>query len=115
MSMQGTTRKSRFSNKVEKIFWTITLLLPVIVYLTIYSKTGASAPSFFAFLETFSPFPYVANIFDSITEKVFGETFALTNYLSYMVGVELFHIFYDVVVFIPRLAHKWISKAVQDD
>lgn len=115
MAIQSNTRKSRFSNKVEKIFWTVTLALPLIVYLTIYSKSGSSAPSFFSFLETFSPFPYVSNIFDSVTETVFGETFALTNYLSYMVGVEIFHIMYDVIVFIPRLAHKWISKAVQDD
>ena len=34
---------------------------------------------------------------------------ALTTYLTYFVIVELAHLIVDVLLFIPRLAHNWMS------
>lgn len=111
--MSSTTKK-RTAYKLDKIFWFIVSLLPVLVYLFI-NKENPSAENFFVFLEGFSPFPFISDIFDSVTQSAFNTTFAINDYLAYVIGVEIFHVMFDVVVFIPRLAHKWIEKAVQDD
>lgn len=40
---------------------------------------------------------------------------SIISYIVYVVNIELIHIAFDVIVFIPRLCHKWVGKAVQDD
>lgn len=47
-------------------------------------------------------------LFDSYNQSI-------VYYLSYCVNIEIVHVLFDVLVFIPRLAHKWIGKAVQDE
>ena len=112
--MISRTTKTRTSYKIDKIFWFIVSVLPILVYLTI-NKRNPEAPGFFVFLDSFSPFTFVSDIFDEVTQAAFKTTFAINKYLAYVAGVEVFHVMFDVVVFIPRLAHKWISKAVQDE
>lgn len=112
--MISQTTKNRTSYKFDKFFWTVVMLLPILVYLTV-NKQNPEAPGFFVFLDSFSPFAFISDIFDSVTQTAFNTTFAVNKYLAYVVGVEIYHVMFDVVVFIPRLAHKWISKAVQDD
>lgn len=46
-------------------------------------------------------------LFDSYNQSI-------VYYLSYCVNIEIVHVLFDVLVFIPRLAHKWVGKAVQD-
>lgn len=105
--------KNRFSRKLDKIFWFIVLLLPAFTYfVTAYRMTGA--PDFLTYCEAYR-FPFIAEIFESVFTKAEFGGIAIVNYLSYCVGVEIAHCLFDVVVFIPRLAHKFISKAVQDD
>lgn len=108
------TSKRRFSYKLDLIFWFIVSFLPILLYLAVNFK-NPEAVGFFEFVSNFSPFPFIANVLDSVSETAFGARFALSGLLSYFVGVEVFHILFDVIVFIPRLAHKWISKAVQDE
>ena len=50
--MISQTTKRRTSYKIDKIFWFIVALLPVLVYLTV-NKQNPSAPGFFTFLESF--------------------------------------------------------------
>ena len=105
--------KNRFSRKLDKVFWFILLLLPIIVYFVMYFSTGTTL-NFITYVHNFR-FPFIADIFESVfTSANFGGI-VIVNYLSYCVGVEIAHCLFDVVVFIPRLAHKFISKAVQDD
>ena len=105
--------KNRFGRKCDKIFWVIVLLLPVFTYfVTAYRITGA--PDFLTYCEAYR-FDFVANIFESVfTMSNFG-ALPIANFLSYCVGVELAHVMFDVIVFIPRFSHKLISKAVQDE
>ena len=86
-----------------------------LVCLCMLNKRNPEAPGFFVFLDSFSPFTFVSDIFDEVTQAAFKTTFAINKYLAYVAGVEVFHVMFDVVVFIPRLAHKWIGKAVQDE
>lgn len=112
--MQNNTTKRRFSYKLDLIFWFIMMMLPLFVYFVV-SFRNAEAVSFLSFVADFSPFPFIEDILDRVSEMAFGSTFALSGLFAYFVGVEIFHVLFDVIVFIPRLAHKWISKAVQDE
>ena len=106
--------KRRLSYKIDAVFWFIVSMLPIIVYL-ILNYRNPSAPDFFTYVLGFAPFEFIQDILDNVTETAFGAPFRLNAFLSYCVGVEILHVLFDVIVFIPRLAHKWISKAVQDD
>lgn len=112
--MLSKTTKNRIGYKLDKLFWFIVSILPIIFYFAINYRNPA-ATGFFEYVSAFSPFSYIENIFNDITRLAFDTTFPLVSYLSYCVGVEIFHVFFDVIVFIPRLAHKWVGKAVQDD
>lgn len=89
------------------------MLLPVFIY--IFGHYQDPTVTFAGFMEMVPTFPFVQEVFDNVSQTAFGQTFEINAYLSYCVGVEIFHVLFDVVVFIPRLAHKWISAAVQDD
>lgn len=107
------TSKRRFGYKCDKIFWLVVLLLPLITYFI--ANYHAQAPAAFSsYMENWR-FDFVYNVFESaFTTADFG-TLACFGYLSYCVGVEIAHCLFDIIVFIPRFAHKYISKAVQDD
>lgn len=111
--MAGSTKR-RLTFKLDAIFWFIVSLLPILVYFVVNYR-NASAPDFFTYVSGFAPFLFIENILDVVTTTAFGAPFKLNAFLSYCVGVEILHVLFDVIVFIPRLAHKWISKAVQDD
>ena len=107
--------KKNYGKMLDHYFWFIVMLLPVILFVVTRYNNPTASQDFFAFVNTFSPFTFVQDFIDQATQTGTGQTFALSSYLAYVFGVELCHIFYDVLVFIPRLAHKWISKAVQND
>lgn len=127
------TRKisdTRFSQKLDKIFWFIISFLPVfswLLYLYGYVHLnvdpGTSVIRFSNWLQSnFLIVNLASNPFYSVLSRIFGSGGAFplfdTNALSIFVWfltVEIIHVCFDVIVFIPRLAHKWISKAVQDD
>ena len=106
--------KTRFARKCDKIFWMIVSLLPIIIYFISYFYKASAAADFTSFMTVYR-FDFIADIFESVfTTAGFGQLYCV-DYLSYVVGVEIAHCLFDVVVFIPRLAHKWIGKAVQDE
>lgn len=124
------TGNTRFSYKLDKIFWFIISLLPVLSWLSyLYGYVRFSAdPStgviyFFNWLQSnFLIADFASNPFYSVLSQIFGPggVFPLldANMLCLFVWfltIEVIHICFDVIAFIPRLAHKWISKAVQDD
>ena len=121
---------TRFSHKLDKIFWLIISLLPVLswfIYLYGYvhfvTNPSTSVVYFFNWLQSnFLITDFSSNPFYSVLFQIFGPggVFPLldANVLSLFVWfltIEVIHVCFDVIVFIPRLAHKWISKAVQND
>lgn len=121
---------TRFSYKLDKIFWLIISLLPVLSwfiylygYVHIVTNSSTSVVSFFTWLQSnFLIADFGSNPFYSVLFQIFGPggVFPLldANVLSLFVWfltIEVIHVCFDVMAFIPRLAHKWISKAVQDD
>ena len=128
MRMKKTT--SRFAFKLDKIFWFIISLFPVfswLIYLFSFSSYTASPITFYAWIE--QCFGFMGQVQHSVIYSTLYQIFSITSvsslfpalstsllaFFTYLVTVEIVHVVFDVIVFIPRLAHKWISKAVQDD
>ena len=125
-----TASNTRFSYKLDKIFWFVISFFPLfswLIYLFSFSDYNASPLTFFAWLE--QNFGFLGNISHSVIYSTLFQIFSITSvdslfpvlstslmaFFTYLITVEIVHVIYDVIVFIPRLAHKWISKAVQDD
>ena len=128
--MRTKKTASRFAFKLDKIFWFVVSFFPLfswLVYLFSFSSYTASPLTFYAWLD--QNFGFMGQIQNSVIYSTFYQIFSITSvdslfpvlstslmaFFTYLVTVEIIHVVYDVIVFIPRLAHKWISKAVQDD
>lgn len=127
MKKSGNTR---FSYKLDKIFWFIISFFPLfswLLYLFSFSSYTASPLTFYAWIE--QNFGFLGQVSNSVIYFTLYQIFSITSvsslfpalstsliaFFTYLITVEIVHVIYDVMVFIPRLAHKWISKAVQDD
>ena len=121
------TGNTRFSYKLDKIFWFFIAFSPLIFYALYLASHFKQSEyfSFYVFLSNylglfFSSNNVLSSIFSSILGPsgifpVFSAQSGWLVFFSFLATVEVVHILFDVVAFIPRLAHKWISKAVQDD
>lgn len=125
-----TAGNTRFSYKLDKIFWFIVSFFPLfswLVYLFSFSGYAASPLTFYAWLE--QNFAFMGQVSNSAIYSTLYQIFSITSatslfpvlstsilaFFTYLVTIEIVHVLFDVMVFIPRLAHKWISKAVQND
>lgn len=113
LSLKTKGSGTRFAHKLDKLFWWFVMLLPVFAFLLGHFRD--SAVSMTAFFELVPAFPFIEDILNNVTELAFDSVFAINPYLSYCIGVEIMHVLFDIVVFIPRLAHKWIGNAIDFD
>lgn len=100
---------NRFEKKLDHFLWFIILILPIVLYIVCCWGVGNSATPFDVFIEPFT-FDFIEDIFTSVLYDNFALSTVLTSYISYLFSVELIHLFYDCMVFIIRIGHKWISK-----
>lgn len=126
--MLSKTTKNRFGYKLDKFFWFFIQIFPLVCF-TVYCIAGTRGsevvvPTFNSFLIKLGFDYQQGNIFYSVLAQLFGsngvfplfvDSGGVILYLTYVLTMEVLHVCFDVIVFIPRLAHKWISKAVQDD
>ena len=77
------------------------ILLPLFVYFT-FNFHNPTVSDFWQFMADFSPFTFVSDVLDNVTTLLWGYTFDFNIYLSYITGVELFSIFIDFVLWLPR-------------
>lgn len=125
--MRIKTTNDRFGRKMDKTFWFFLTLFPLFGYsLYLFSINGSvGSLSFYAFMQNFVQIAvHVGNPVHKVFASIFGSSglfplfsdgSGLLDFFTYAVSIEILHVCFDVIVFIPRLAHKWISKAVQDD
>lgn len=109
---------------IDKVFWLLIMLIPVLAYLIMpigYSIGGGSEtvtalPTFAQALTQFGIND--SNIIYGALNDLFGSTgilplfasdSALLLYFTYLVIIELVHLFIDFLVFIPRIAHKFMD------
>lgn len=70
---------------------------------------------------TFGDGDLVYNAFNSIFGSessilpIFVEGSFIPKYLTYMGWIYVLHVVFDLLVFIPRLAHKWLGKVYNDE
>lgn len=126
--MLSKTTKNRFAYKLDKLFWFFIQIFPLVCF-TVYCIAGTRGsevvvPTFNSFLVKLGFDYQQGNVFYNILAQLFGsngvfplfvDSGGVILYLTYVLTMEVLHICFDVIVFIPRLAHQWISKAVQDD
>lgn len=121
------TSNTRFAYKLDKIFWYFISFAPLIFY-ALYLVAHFKQSEYFSFNVFLSNYLGLSFSFDNIFSFVFSSILGPSGIFpvfsdqsgwlvlfSYFATVEIAHALFDVVVFIPRLAHKWISKAVQND
>ena len=109
-------RKRTINYLFDEIMWYLIYLLPLFLYLLLIVRTGNMVD----FAETFSSFGLDVvsdNIVFSSLSSIFGSNgvmplFSNTGilfYMSYFVNVFVIHLAVDFLLFIPRLAHKWLN------
>lgn len=134
-------RKKTVNNVVNKILWGILAFLPIIVYLVqtfgILQQKGydntqnivvASGLSYPQWLYDFWTFPISGS--NSLWDKIFTVTqgfwgtlgvsrtiyFAIAQTFTWMILIEILHIFTDFIMFLPRVVRKFFSKVgIEDD
>lgn len=128
--MRTKKTTSRFAFKLDKFFWFVISFFPLfswLIYLFSSSSCTTSPLTFYAWLDQY--FGFMGQIQKSVIYSTFYQIFSITSvtslfpalstslmaFFTYLVTIEIVHVVYDIIIFIPRLAHKWISKAVQDD
>lgn len=97
--------------KIDYFLWAFMWMLPALAFFVSWYRIGA-APSMLSFVDEQFSFSFVKEIINSVWNKAFGADLALAGYISYLVCVEVVHCLFDVIVFIPRIAHSFIDCAV---
>ena len=121
-------RKRTIANLVDSAFWLLVAVLPIVLYLiTCFSyKLTSATDSLIAFLPFMKSLGLVDSglIYNSLFD-LFGtggilplfsaENNAILVFLSYFVSVEIVHLAVDFLLFIPRLAHKYMNTFTQNE
>ena len=111
--------KQAVKNRCSVVFWWLIKLFPLICYaLQFFLRVGTPATSLYAFLTDQLEF-VTGNVVYSTFSSIFGASgyfpifsadSGLLIYFSYYVAVEFMHILVDVLVFLPVVCRKLITK-----
>lgn len=108
-------RKKTIKNLFDYVFWYGLYLLPLLLMLVYWFKTGSA--SFINVMSDAGLSVLTTNpIYDALNQ-IFGSGGVLPLFTSpdviafctYFVSVFLVHLAVDFLLFIPRLAHKWMD------
>lgn len=121
-------RKRTIANLVDSAFWFLVSILPLALYLItcLSYKLQSATDSLTAFLPFMKSLGLVDSglIYSSLAD-IFGSSgilplFSADNnaillFLSYFVSVQIVHLAVDFLLFIPRLAHKYMNTFTQNE
>ena len=128
-------RKKTISSIAEHILWTLILLLPILYWIftpfgysigggTALTGLSGSTINMVGFSDIMGSFGLTTDniIYNSLSDlfgvngvlTFFNVNSSLLLYFSYFIIVEVLHLVIDCVVFIPRLAHKWLNKCTME-
>lgn len=114
-------RKRTMLILVDRLFWAIIWLLPLIAFVVMplgYQLADASSmlPTLSDVLSQFGistdnvVYTALTGLFgDNGVIHLFADNSVVMLYFTYFVCVELIHLFVDFIIFIPRLTHKWLN------
>lgn len=102
-------KKKLFASIMDILFWWIMWVVPLVGALIVLGTGTHDYASFIGFFNNFT-FPFIADILVGM----FGVASLqipefLVAFMSYVVSVELCHLLVDVLIFIPRFAHKLVQ------
>ena len=114
-------RKRTISNLADTIFWYFVYLLPVIgylLYLIAEPASGTSLVTFDSFFSNIGLGLVSDNVVVSTLKDIFGTGGILPLFTTdtpfiifgWFVCTFITHLAVDFLLFIPRLAHKWLNK-----
>jgi hypothetical protein len=116
--------KKKISHICDKLFWGFLMILPLLVYLVYIIKNGNIYP----LEQVFTDFGFgidtssiIYQTFTSIFGVVTGSTANIPAFLSngvilyitYIVLIEIIHLIVDILLYIPRIAMKFLDKGVE--
>lgn len=115
-------RKRNFDNCIDKIFWYIIYALPFLWYgISFLSKTytPVSMSDFFAFVG----FDVTGSITFTTLSDLFGASGVLPLFanpvviqlFSWFINCFIIHLAVDFLLFIPRIAHRFMAKVTIED
>lgn len=128
-------RKKTIIMIADKLFWFIIMLLPVLAYLLSpigYSIGGGTAltglsgdpitlPDFTSYMAQLGIntdnviYDALNNLFGSAgVIHFFNANSVILLYMSYIIFVEILHLFVDFILFIPRLGRKYLDRFTLD-
>lgn len=109
-------RKKTISNLADTIFWYILYILPVILYALSWINRMQEPLAMQAFFDFVGIDVSNTIVFSTLTE-LFGSSGIMPLFasnvpfvfLTWFVDMVIVHLIVDFLLFIPRLAHKWMS------
>lgn len=110
-------RKKTISHIIDCSFWALIALLPLVAYVVILWHSGVNGIDLSSVMSRCGFSLLGDNIVVNTMSQLFGSSGVmpffvddnLIVYLSYFVIVEIIHLAVDVLLFIPRFAHKFFS------
>lgn len=115
-------RKRTVNHLADTIFWYILYFLPVICYLLfMFNHSGSiSTVSPIGFTQYLNDIGFTMasdNLLIFTMRGLFGSSGVLPLFntdvpfiiLAWFVGVYLLHLAIDILIFIPRMCHKWLN------
>lgn len=112
-------KKCSITDVLDNMFWYIIYLLPIIMYVFNICGHGDGSVSLLEYFN--SNFSMVTNVISDTITSIFGTEGVLPlfssggfiiDYLTYFIACMLIHLAVDFLLFIPRLAHKWLDGFV---
>lgn len=116
-------RKKTITHTADTVFWYVLYFLPVLAYLLFcFIQAGAiesvSVPAFLDFINNAGFSVITDNIIVSSLSELFGTGGVLPLFdnqsifviFGWYIGTFILHLAVDFLLFIPRIAHKWLNK-----
>lgn len=110
-------RKKTIEYFFDNVMWYFLYLLPILLLTFSVFRTG-DLITFGSLFNSLGLNFLTDNLILTTLTNIFGaggvlplfQTNDILIYLTYFVCVVIIHLFVDFLVFIPRLAHKWLNK-----
>lgn len=112
-------KKCSIIDVLDNVFWYIIYILPILAYLISICGHGDSSLTIIDYFNQF--FPLATNVISSSLVQIFGSNGILPlfedggyiiDFLTYFISCMIIHLAVDFLLFIPRLAHKWLDGFV---
>lgn len=116
-------RKRNVAYLLDKIFWYVVYMLPLLIWLIILIRNGFDTTYTLSMVfETLGLGIVTDNVILTSLMSIVGvggvfPIFASNEILiffTWFIGTLITHLFVDFILFIPRLAHKWLGALTKD-